>query len=65
MTHISLQLVEKDGTGIKAREACYRHVNGFIRADIIQDVLVEHGCSGCPAHSTIEASGGMERITWH
>jgi len=61
----SLQSVERDGTGIKAREAWYKNVAGFIRADITQDVLVEHGSSGCPAPGVKESVQGKERPTWH
>jgi hypothetical protein len=61
----SLQLVEKDGTGIKAREACYRRVYGFSRANITQDVLEEQGRSGCPARPCNQAMGTMGRPTWH
>ena len=57
--------VEKDGTGIEAREANGRHAIAYIRADITQDVFVEQGSSGCPDSEPNELSWRIRKPTWH
>jgi len=64
MVTISRQSVERDGTGIKAWEA-FRFAETIIRADITQDVLMEHGSSGCPAERSNGMPVSIEEFTWH
>jgi hypothetical protein len=61
----SLQSVERDGTGIKAWEAAVLFAETIIRADITQDVLMEHGSSGCPAERSNGMPVSIEGFTWH
>ena len=49
--------VEKEGTGIEAREANGNHSIVWLRANITQDVYVEHGSSGCPEWVTTGSPG--------
>ena len=57
--------VERDGTGIKAREAYGWFAEVLLRADITQDVFVEQGSSGCPARTKNVALQRIEERTWH
>ena len=59
MTQKTDHSVEKEGTGIEAREANDNHSIVWLRANITQDVYVEQGSSGCPARVT---TGSPETI---
>jgi len=56
--------VEKEGTGIEAREANGNHSIVWLRANITQDVYVEQGSSGCPAWVTIGSPGTIRGAAW-
>lgn len=57
--------VEKDGTGISAREAEGCHPVMSIVANLAQDVLGEQGSSRC-SDSELPRSGlSMKEPTWH
>ncbi|MGK2925114.1 MAG: hypothetical protein ACSLE2_05785 [Lysobacterales bacterium] len=57
--------VEKDGTGIKARQAdgCFPVLR--IIASTAQDVLGEQGCSGCDEDARLNSRMNMKEPTWH
>jgi hypothetical protein len=57
--------VEKDGTGIKARQAdgCFPVVS--IMANTAQDVLEEQGCSECHEDARLNFRINMKEPTWH
>jgi hypothetical protein len=58
--------VEKDGTGIKAMEAAGLTPSVYSRANISQDVIEEHGRSGCLAVHRSAIPGRIARTTtWH
>jgi len=57
--------VEKDGTGIEAREADSNHFTVWIRAHIAQDVYVEQGSSGCQATAVYLTQGKISKSVWH
>ena len=59
------ETVEKDGTGISAREAVGCHPVLSIMANFAEDALGEHGGSGC-RDAEIEPSGWrVKETTWH
>jgi hypothetical protein len=59
-------LVERDGTGIKARKADGCHPEVSIVANGAQDVLGEHGCSRCHDEDTrLDARMEFREPTWH
>jgi hypothetical protein len=59
-------LVERDGTGIKARKADGCHPVVSIMAYNAQDVLGEQGCSGClDEDSRLDARMKLKEPTWH
>lgn len=57
--------VEKDGTGIKARQAegCFPVLS--MVASGAQDVLGEQGCSGCDEDARLDSRMNMKEPTWH
>lgn len=58
-------LVEKDGTGIKSRQAEGCHQVLGIMANSAQDVLGEHGRSGCHEDLRINSGMNIKEPTWH
>lgn len=59
-------LVERDGTGIKPRQAAGCHPVVSILANSVQDVLGEQGCSGWHDEDTrLDARMKFKKPTWH
>lgn len=59
------ETVEKDGTGISAREAEGCHPVLSIMANYAEDALGEHGRSGCRDARDPSPQGREKGITWH
>jgi hypothetical protein len=57
--------VEKDGTGITAREADGCHPIMSIMADLAQEVPGEHGGSGCHDYLSKGGRFNIKEPTWH